>query len=482
MITVLGNSKQGCDGLTRREALTAGSLSLLGMTLPDLLCAEAVGSGLPTNGKAKSVILIYLFGGPPLHDTFDPKPNAPREIRGEFGSTPTNVPGVHFCELLPRMAQWMNRSTLIRSASHPHSDHSAGLLYTMTGKRATRLESAVPVLSSQAPSMNSVIQYLARHERQKLPASIWMPCYTGWGQSIVRPGPYAGFLGEQYDPFFTSCKPFSHKQSKYAYPEPVLGDIVLAETKLNSGITLDRLNQRRTLVEQFNSELRRVDRSRVEEHLEIHKKQAFELLTSANSPQSPWRAFQVDEEEPSLRDRYGRHLYGNSMLTARRLVEAGVRFVTVTWEVFETLKIDIDGWDTHERNFPILREHRLPVLDQTFSALCEDLAARGLLDETLIVVMGEMGRSPQINNKGGRDHWSFCHNVLLTGAGVKQGHVYGASDRIGAYPSRDPVSPEALVATIYAAMGIDPSSFLVDRSGRPQPIAQNGVPIEGILA
>ena len=482
MIHLLGNHKRGCDGVTRREALSAGGLSLLGMSLPDLLCAEQARPGLPQDGKAKSVILVYLFGGPPLHDTFDPKPAAPQEIRGEFGSTSTSVPGVHFCEFLPKMAQWMHRSTLIRSASHPHNDHSAGLLYTMTGKRADRLEAAVPVLQTQAPSMNSVIEYLGRNELRDLPSSVWMPCYNGWGQGEVRPGPYAGFLGKRYDPFFTSCKPYSDKESKYAHPERVLGDIVLPQMGLPDGITLDRLNQRRTLTEQFNDELRRLETSQATERMTFHRKQAFDLLTSANSPNSPWRAFQLDEEQASLRDRYGRHLYGNAMLTARRLVEAGVRFVTVTWEIFENLKIDEDGWDTHQRNFPILREHLLPVLDQTFSALCEDLEARGLLDETLIVVMGEMGRSPKINDKGGRDHWSYCHNVLLTGAGVKQGHVYGASDRIGAYPSSDPVGPEALIATLYAAMGIDPSSTIVDTGGRPQPIAQHGVPIREILA
>jgi len=485
MITLLGNPKQSCDGITRREALTAGGLSLLGMSLPDLLCAEQAQPGLPQDGKAKSVILVYLFGGPPLHDTFDPKPDAPQEIRGEFGSTPTSVPGVHFCELLPRAAKWMDRSTLIRSAAHSHNNHSPGFLYTLTGKGQDEGVDAEAVLPSQAPSMNSVIQYLARNEQRRLPASVWLPCYTGWGAAARRPGPYAGFLGEQYDPFFTSCKPFSTKENKSDYfPERVLGDIVLPEMALElpEGITLDRLNQRRTLAEQFNNELRRIEATGATEQLAVHRKQAFEMLTSSNSPNSPWRAFQLDDEKPSIRDRYGRHLKGNSMLTARRLIEAGVRFVTVTWETFVSLKIDSAGWDTHERNFPILREHRLPVFDQTYSALCEDLELRGMLEETLVVVMGEMGRSPKVNAKGGRDHWSFCHNVLLTGAGVKHGYVHGASDRIGAYPTADPVGPEALIATIYAAMGIDTTRTVIDKDGRPHPIAQHGEPIDAILA
>ena len=482
MITLLGNPKRTCAGVTRRDALTAGGLSLFGMTLPDLLRAEQTQPSLPTSGKAKSVILIYLFGGPPLHDTFDPKPNAPAEIRGEFGSTPTSVPGVHYCELLPQMAKWMNRSTLIRSAAHPHNDHSAGLLYTMTGKRAAKLESAVPVLPTQAPSMNSVIQYLAKDEERDLPASVWMPCYTGWGQASTRPGPYAGFLGKQYDPFFTACKPHSDKECKYAYPERIKGEVVLPAIDLPEGISLDRLERRRSLAQQFNDELRRIEETVAADRLELSRRQAFDLLTSASRPNSPWRAFNVDSEDPTLQDRYGRNLYGHSMLVARRLVESNVRFVTVTWEVFEKLKIDEDGWDTHQRNFDILRDHRLPVLDQAYSALCEDLDARGLLDETLIVVMGEMGRTPKINPKGGRDHWSFCHNVLLTGAGVKQGHVYGSSDRIGAYPAADPVGPEDLIATIYAAMGIDPTGSIYDQANRPHPIAQQGNVLSDVLA
>ncbi|MCH2203576.1 MAG: DUF1501 domain-containing protein [Fuerstiella sp.] len=481
MITLLGNPKRTCGGITRRDVLTAGGLSLFGMTLPDLVRAEQSARSLPQTGKAKSVILIYLFGGPPLHDTFDPKPDAPVEVRGEFGSTPTSVPGVHYCELLPQMAGWMNRSTLIRSATHPHNDHSAGLLYTMTGKRAAKLESAVPVLPTQAPSMNSVIQYLARNEERELPASVWMPCYTGWGQASVRPGPYGGFLGRQYDPFMTGCEPYSDKECKYAYPERVKGKIVLPEMNLADGISIDRLDTRRSLSQQFNDEFRRVEQTQAIDRLDQSRRQAFDLLTSANRPNSPWRAFSTENEDVRLQDRYGRNLYGHSMLIARRLIESDVRFVTVTWEVFEKLNIDQDGWDTHQRNFHILRNHRLPVLDQAWSALCEDLDDRGLLDETLIVVMGEMGRSPKINAKGGRDHWSYCHNVLLTGAGVKHGHVHGTSDRIGAWPASDPVSPESLIATIYAAMGIDTTASIYDQSGRPHPIAQQGTPLSDVL-
>ncbi len=206
MIRVLGTAKQVCDGFSRREMLRVGGLSLLGLSLEDLLRAEQARDGAPARGKAKSVILLYLFGGPAVQETFDPKPNAPLEFRGEFGSIPTSVPGVHFCEHLPRMAKWMHRSTLIRSATHDMNDHSAGLLYTMTGAPPDKLESLVPTLSTQAPSMNSVIEYLARHERRTMPASVWMPCYPGWGQKITRPGPFAGWLGRRWDPLITDCE------------------------------------------------------------------------------------------------------------------------------------------------------------------------------------------------------------------------------------------------------------------------------------
>jgi len=471
-----------CDGLTRRDALTAGSLSLLGMSLPELLQAEQSGGGFPARGRARSVILVYLFGGPPLHDTFDPKPAAPQEIRGEFGSTPTDVPGVHFCELLPQVARWMRRSTVIRSATHQQNDHSAGLLYTLTGKGAAKVQPSVPVLPTQAPSMNSVIQYLSRHERRDLPASVWMPCYTGWGQNSIRPGLYGGFLGRSYDPFITRCKPFSDKPAVYAHPRRTLGQVVLPEVGLPDELTLDRLDRRRDLATQFDTERQRIEQSGAVAAFDRSRRQAFDLLTSTNRPDSPWRAFDVSSESAAVQDRYGRNLYGNSMLTARRLVESGVRFVTVTWEVFEQLKIDLDGWDTHQRNFHILRDHRLPVFDQAYSALCVDLDQRGLLDETLLVVMGEMGRTPKINAKGGRDHWSYCSNVLLTGAGIRQGLVHGSSDRIGAYPASHPVEPADLIATIYAAMGLDTTASIHDTAGRPHPIAQHGVPVRDILA
>ena len=483
MIRVLGTTKQVCGGFTRREMLRMGGLSLLGLSLEDLVRAEQAQIATPARGKAKSVILLYLFGGPAVQETFDPKPNAPLEFRGEFGSIPTSVPGVHFCEYLPRMAKWMHRSTLIRSATHDMNDHSAGLLYTMTGAPPDKLESLVPTLPTQAPSMNSVVEYLSRNERRTMPASVWMPCYPGWGQNITRPGPFAGWLGRRWDPLITDCELRENYVPKdfYDVQRHPTGRIVPLETQLNSDITLDRFDSRRKLAEQLQAQTARVGNSEAYERFDDYQRRAFDILADTSSANSPWRAFDLTGEKPATRDRYGRHLYGEAALTARRMVERGVRFVTVCWESFEKVNADPAAWDTHSRHFPIMKDFRLPSLDQVYSALCEDLHARGLLDETLIVVMGEMGRSPKVNSSGGRDHWSYLYNILLTGAGVKQGYVHGASDEKAQRPTSNPVTPADFIATLYAAMGIDPSVIIEDSGGRPRPMTPGGTVIREIV-
>lgn len=480
MLHLLGHRKRMCDGLTRRGLITAGSLSTLGISLPDLLHAEQTAQSRP--GKAKSVILLYLFGGPAKHEGLDPKPNAGQDIQGPFGAIPTNLPGVQISELYPRMSQWMHRSALVRSATHPHNDHSAGLLYTMSGKKAAKLESRVPVLSTQAPSMNAVMQYLSRGERRELPASIWMPCYPGWGQASQRPGPYAGFLGGNFDPLITGCQLTETRKRKDFYDASLQkGHVVLPDTELPTDITLDRLNQRRSLLQQFDAEQLRLERSGAVDRLGHFERQAFDILTSRNSPNSAWRAFDLDDEPAEVRERYGRFLYGEASLIARRLVQRGVRLVTLYWESFEKRDGDGPAWDTHRNHFEIVKKYRAPVVDQIFTALCEDMQASGLLDETLLVVMGEMGRTPKPNKAAGRDHWSYCYDVLFAGAGIKQGVVYGSSDKIGAWPASNPVGPESIIATIYEAMGIDTNGVIHDQANRPHPIAQHGKPIRDIL-
>jgi hypothetical protein len=252
----------------------------------------------------------------------------------------------------------------------------------------------------------------------------------------------------------------------------------LADSQLREGITLDRLNTRRGLLQQFDDHLRRIDQSRAVETFGRHQQLAFDILTSASLK----TAFDLSDEDPNLVDRYGRTLFGHSTLIARRLVERGVRFVNVTWDLFwDRVKVDYDAWDTHTKNFSILRENKLPGLDQTFSALMEDLNARGLLDETLLVVMSEMGRTPRINGNAGRDHWTHCYCVLFAGAGIQGGMTYGESDALAAYVKDRPVSTADICATVYHCLGIDPAMRVPDRSGRPIEIAHGGQPIRGIL-
>lgn len=478
MLRILGNPRRLCDGFTRRELLTAGGISLFGgMTLPDVARAEQAARGSSAwvrPGRAKSVILLYLMGGPPQQDTFDLKPDAPAEVRGEFRPIETNVSGIQICELLPKSAQWMHRSAIVRSAHHEGGDHNT--LPSFTGFNGPSTSGNI-VSPGQAdpPSMGSVCDY-AGLGGGPLPTYWHLPCALGWGQGIRRPGPYGGFLGQRYDPAMTECEPTTEQPAKPGLPQVVRGTPRLAS--LAPQITADRLSRRRALREQVDRGLRRVEGSGALAGTDGAYQRAFDLLTSAAAR----RAFAVDEEDPKLRERYGKSLFGETALVGRRLIEAGARFVTVTWDLFwERLQVDYDGWDTHTNNFGLLRSFHLPYFDLAYSALMEDLQARGLLDETLVVVMGEMGRTPKINGNGGRDHWTACYSVLFSGAGIRGGTVHGSSDRQAAYPDSDPVGPGDICATIYHCLGIDPELPVHDPAGRPHPVAHGGKPIRSIL-
>jgi hypothetical protein len=340
--------------------------------------------------------------------------------------------------------------------------------------------------------MGSVCEYLrqsgemgggeagVKRKARELPDYVYMPCYLGWGQNIRRAGPYAGFLGKQFDALTTQCNP--HRAEGAPEPVPgkpqkVLGIPSIIGT-LQEGITVDRLGSRRKLLDQIDDQVRRLEGSNRLATFGHQQQMAFDMLTSSNLKS----AFELDDEDPALVERYGKTLFGNSTLIARRLVERDVRFVNVTWDLFwDRVKVDYDAWDTHTNNFSILKENKLPGLDQTYSALMEDLEARGLLDETLVVVMSEMGRTPRINGNGGRDHWTSCYSILLAGAGIRGGTIYGESDAQAAYVKDRPVSTSDICATIYHAIGIDPEFRVRDSFGRPVPIAHGGHPIEDIL-
>jgi hypothetical protein len=472
MLSILGHGARLCDGITRREALRVGGLSLFaGMSLPRLLQASAATPS--RRGTAKSVILFNLLGGPSHMDMFDMKPDAPVEVRGEFRPIRTSLPGLDVCEHLPRTARWMHRAALIRTVTHNYNAHNP--LALMTGF-AGGANGQIFAARSDPPDIGAVCQYLGMGPPD-LPGAVCMPCYPGWGEGIRRPGPYGGWLGSQYDPLFTLCSPTFERQPRRNYYDPVppLGDPQLPGLQALPDVNPVRLEGRRSLLSQVDASFRAAESSRAVERMGRLQDRAFALISSGKAR----AAFDVSREPQRLRERYGRTLTGSSMLVARRLVEAGVPFISVHAEIFGNTG---HSYDMHENNFGMLRNHNLPILDRAFTALVEDLDVRGLLDSTLVVVMGEMGRSPRVNAAAGRDHWPQCGFSLLTGGGIREGTVWGASDRIAAYPTRNPVSPADLVATIYHLLGIDPHLLLPDPTGRPMPIAHGGEPIRGVIA
>jgi hypothetical protein len=330
--------------------------------------------------------------------------------------------------------------------------------------------------------MGSVCAYLnTRRGPQELPDYVYLPNYLGWGQAFRRAGPYGGFLGKRYDAFTTECQPTMDPGAKPAAGRPALvrDRPFLPDSALPVDMTIDRLNRRQSLLQQMDSWQRQLEASGAVERYDQTQQQAFSVLTTSRVKEG----FDLDQEPAKVVERYGNTLFGNSTLIARRLVERGVRFVNVTFDLYwDRMQIDYDAWDTHTNNFGILKENKLPVLDQVFSALMEDLAARGLLDETLVYVTSEMGRTPQVNRNAGRDHWTFCYGSLLAGAGIQGGSVVGASDDWAAYVKDRPVSTTELCATVYQLLGIDRAMPIHDRSGRPMPIALGAQPIRELLA
>jgi hypothetical protein len=469
---MLGSKRRLCDGLTRRETLKAGALSVLGgaFNLPTLLWAQENRRTHVRPGRAKSVILLYLLGGAPTQDMFDLKPNAPDRIRGEFKPIASNVTGIQISEHLPRTARWMHRTALVRSVNHRAGCHNPLASYSgyeMPVADNTSTKDTYP------PSMGSVCEYL-RGDRDDLPAYLYLPNYAGAGNAggVVRyPGPYAGFLGKRYDPLFSEFDTSLVRTSGRA--RLLTGEPFLARnSRLAEGITLDALQTRESLLQQFNRNQRRMEADPSLDDLSRVQQRALSLLTSSKLK----AAFDLSTVPSQVRDRYDRTLFGSSALIGRRLVEAGVRFVNVTWD----FPAD-NSWDTHADNFGWLRG-ALPSLDATYSALMEDLESRGLLDETLVVMMSDMGRTPQVNANAGRDHWTFCYTVLFAGAGIRGGTVHGASDAHAAYVKEKPVSTSDICATIYQCLGIDPDMPIRDRGGRPMPVAHGGKPIHEILA
>jgi hypothetical protein len=476
MLTILSQPRRVCSGLTRRELLQAGGAGLLGLSLPKVLAAEAVQPA--RRGRAKSVIFLFLFGGPSQLETFDLKPDAPSGIRGNFRPIASRTPGLRICEHLPRLAAVSDQFCVIRSLTHTQNDHNA-CHYIQTGHPmppAERGAAGVNASDRDWPAIGSVVEYLDRHAARgnwrDIPSYVYLPNRLGHIQGYDRLGQYGGWLGRAYNALATEIRKRGSADNPYfrACTDDEL-DFRIKGLDAGSGLVLDRLDCRQGLLEQLDGQRRVVDTGRVAVH-DQYRRRALALVSS----QRVRDALDIRREPAGLRDRYGRHLFGQSTLMARRLVEAGARFVTVLWDA-----PDGYSWDSHVQNADV--EHKLlPGLDQSFSALLADLSERGLLDETLVVCLGEIGRTPQVTGPGGRGHWSFCFPAVLAGAGIRGGILHGRSDKDAAYPADQPVRPEDLAATIFHALGIDPELRIQDAQNRPVPLMEGGTPLRGLFA
>lgn len=487
MIRLFGNRKILCDGLTRRDLLQIGGLGAFGFTLQDFSSqastrAEASASK-PKFGRAKSCILIYKYGSPPQHETFDPKPDAPSDIQGELKAIQTNVAGIDICDHLPKIAQIMDRLTIVRSLTHPYPLH--GTVYATTGIPSvdTKIES-LPRDHRQWPFIGSIVDYIEERGgpgiRPALPRNIALPFAMG-SKNEIPPlaGPYGAMLGMRYDPVFTEftgegTRPAPEIQPGRAFKDPFFGikptdTLELGGTREQTAIS--RLGLRRSLLQQFNRARRDLEiHERVGTYMEQNQ-MAWSLLMSGKVH----NALDYTREPSSTREAYGMTLFGQSCLAARRLIEAGTKFVTVFWDAYG---LNAGSWDTHHNHFGRLKEFLLPVFDQAFSALVLDLEHRGLLDETLVLVLSEHGRAPQIDSKpkgAGRGHWSRAYCQVYAGGGMGRGNLVGRTDKIGGDVQDAPMSPKDILATAFHLLGIDPHSTFPDPQGRPMPIAGTGV-------
>jgi uncharacterized protein (DUF1501 family) len=434
--------------------LQAGGLGLLGLNLAGLLRAEA--SGKPS--AIRSCILIFYYGGPSHLDTWDMKPDAPAEIRGEFRAIETNVSGIRISEHLPRCARVMDRLAILRGMHHPMRNHNSAAAETLTGRTPSGGDQELlqddagsfpcygSILTSALPGRDRILPHVA------LPHVMY--------NVVQLPGQRAGFLGHALDPLQVNGDPSA---ARFQVPD----------LALPPGLSPQRMEQRHALLGLVERQVRASESLAKAAGTDVYSERAFRLISS----EPVRRAFDISREEERTRDRYGRNIHGQSVLLARRLVEAGTRFVSVYDRVHNGQEAN---WDSHASNFARHRDVLLPPADQALAALVSDLQDRGLLESTLVVALGEFGRTPKINASGGRDHWPDCFSVVLAGGGVRGGMVHGASDETGAYPSSDGVTPGDLAATLFWRFGLDPASEMHDRTARPHRLAA-GEPIRALF-
>ncbi|MBS0264134.1 MAG: DUF1501 domain-containing protein [Planctomycetes bacterium] len=431
-------------GLTRQEFLQIGFSSMLGLGLADLIGPRPVQAGpaaTTLSGKAKSVLLVFLTGAPSHQDIWDLKPGAPAEIRGEFQPVDTSVPGIRIGPHTPRLAQMAERYAIVRSMTHELPGHEQATHFVLTGINQLPPGATHMASRNDWPCYSAGLQTL-RPRGDGLPAGVMLPTYlhNGYGFS----GQTGGFMGSQVDPWHVT-------------KDPNAANFRLDELTLQPGLTIQRLDDRRAILSQLDGQRRDLEAAAASPALTRSQSEAYQLLSAGGRFRE---AFDIEREAPETRDRYGRHPFGQSLLLARRLIEAGMPVVQANMG-------SMNNWDTHGSNFAQLKDRLLPPFDQGLAALLTDLDERNLLDETLVVCIGEFGRTPQINPTAGRDHWSGVFSALFAGAGVRGGQVVGASDAHAAFPATRGWYPADLGATVYTALGIDPASTIIDRLGRP---------------
>jgi hypothetical protein len=427
--------------VSRRSFLKAGVLGLTGLTLGDVLRLRAQQAAAGKTTKDTSVILVWKGGGPSHIDTWDLKPDAPAEYRGEFKPIATNVAGVQICEHLPLSATQMDKCSIVRSVTHPDAGHESASHYLLTGYRPTN-----DIPAQEMPSYGSITAKERGPRQPGIPAYVTVPNPPRSGN--------AGYLGVAYNPFSVGADPSAKNFS-------------VKNLTLPNGISLERLENRKKLLDTVDTIRRDVDQSGLMDGLDAFTRKAFEMVTSPAAQ----KAFDINREPEKTRDLYGPTSVGQSMLLARRLVEAGVTFVTV----------NAGGWDTHTNNFEALKKTRLAQFDPAWAALLQDLHARNLLENTLVLVWGEFGRTPRVNKDAGRDHWPGALSVVLAGGGLKLGQVVGTTDAKAEYPKERPVSPEDVLATMYRVLGIDQEIAYMNEAQRPLKILNSGEPIKELV-
>lgn len=487
------NMSWGHPCVSRRTAVKAGAIGLLGLGtnhLTALQAATASGSAAGGSGTAKSCIYIFLSGGLSQHESFDLKPNAPSEMRGEFSPIATATPGIEICEHLPGLAQRSEQWALVRSLTHPTNSHTVGHFYMLTGRSTTPpgFKGDRKPRSTDWPSIASVVGDAVPTPRNNLPPAIVLPEKLVHWSGGTLPGAYGGLMGPQRDPFFITASPYGDPMWRGAYPEytfpnlskdpPASADSRVYQApnlQLAAGLTRNRLDRRLSLLDTVDAQLGRLERSAETQSYDRERQSAISMLANPKVRD----AFDVTHADERVQERYGKNSFGWSLLMAYRLAEVGVPLIQVNLGNNET-------WDTHGDSFPRFKNKLFPPTDRALCALFDDLESAGLLDSTLIVMAGEFGRTPKLStlsksfNGAGRDHWGAVQTVFFAGGGIKGGTVVGSSDEIGGYPATSPQTPENMAATIYHALGIPPTAVWKDAVDRPHGI-YHGEPIHALF-